>query len=75
MVYGLGFESCHEAVGLPKLTAMLSSQGGAYLTLLNTIANMGVILPKLAIFAAIDWLSARTCVGASSPLPSSACPS
>ena len=49
-------------------------QGGAYLTLLNTVANMGVILPKLAIFAAIDWLSARTCVGSSSPVSAAACP-
>ena len=39
-------------------------QGGAYLTLLNTIANMGVTLPKLAIFAVMDLLSDRTCVGA-----------
>ena len=42
----------------------LRLQGGAYLTLLNTIANMGVTLPKLAIFAVMDLLSDRTCVGA-----------
>ena len=59
----------------PALTACWRLlQGGAYLTLLNTVANMGVILPKLAIFAAIDWLSARTCVGSSSPVSASACP-
>lgn len=40
------------------------SQGGAYLTLLNTIANMGVTLPKLAIFAVMDLLSTRSCIGA-----------
>ena len=38
--------------------------GGAYLTLLITIANMGIILPKLAIFALMDWLTERECVGA-----------
>ncbi|KAK9809613.1 hypothetical protein WJX73_007530 [Symbiochloris irregularis] len=37
------------------------AMGGAYLTLLNTIANMGVILPKLGIFALIDALTSRQC--------------
>jgi len=31
--------------------------GGAYLTLLNTIANIGVVVPKFFIYAAIDWLT------------------
>jgi len=35
--------------------------GGAYLTLLNTIANMGTILPKLAVFWLIDALSHNGC--------------
>lgn len=35
--------------------------GGAYLTLLNTIANMGVILPKTPLFAAMDWLTFSQC--------------
>ena len=48
-------------------------QGGSYLTLLNTISNMGVILPKLAIFASIDWLSTRACIGTDAVLPASAC--
>jgi PAT family acetyl-CoA transporter-like MFS transporter 1 len=46
--------------------------GGAYLTLLNTIANMGVILPKTPVFALIDALTSSTCrdaKGASLPLP------
>ena len=47
---------------LMRLTRLL--QGGAYLTLLNTIANMGAALPKLAIFAVMDLLSDRACVGA-----------
>jgi Acetyl-coenzyme A transporter 1 len=47
-----------------RLTLLPLLQGGAYLTLLNTIANMGVTLPKLAIFAVMDLLSDRTCVGA-----------
>jgi hypothetical protein len=35
--------------------------GGAYLTLLNTLANIGVVVPKLGIFAAIDALTIRRC--------------
>jgi Acetyl-coenzyme A transporter 1 len=50
--------------GAVDATLLLLLQGGAYLTLLNTIANMGVTLPKLAIFAVMDLLSDRTCVGA-----------
>lgn len=37
------------------------AMGGAYLTLLNTIANMGVILPKTPLFAAMDWLTFSQC--------------
>lgn len=37
--------------------------GGAYLTLLNTIANVGVILPKTPIFALIDALTSSRCLG------------
>lgn len=42
------------------------SMGGAYLTLLNTIANFGVVVPKLGIFAAIDFLTVRRCLKATS---------
>eukprot|EP00882_Tetradesmus_deserticola_P021387 GHRQ01023158.1.p1 GENE.GHRQ01023158.1~~GHRQ01023158.1.p1 ORF type:complete len:167 (+),score=56.78 GHRQ01023158.1:344-844(+) len=35
--------------------------GGAYLTLLNTIANMGIILPKIGLYAAMDWLTVSSC--------------
>jgi hypothetical protein len=35
--------------------------GGAYLTLLNTIANMGVVLPKTPVFALIDALTVVKC--------------
>lgn len=38
-----------------------AGMGGAYLTLLNTIANMGVILPKTPLFAAMDWLTFSQC--------------
>lgn len=38
-----------------------SGMGGAYLTLLNTIANMGVIMPKTPLFAAMDWLTFSQC--------------
>jgi Acetyl-coenzyme A transporter 1 len=37
------------------------TMGGAYLTLLNTLANVGVVVPKLAVFAAIDLFTARRC--------------
>jgi PAT family acetyl-CoA transporter-like MFS transporter 1 len=37
--------------------------GGAYLTLLNTLANVGVVVPKLFVFWAMDALTARRCVG------------
>ena len=39
------------------------TMGGAYLTLLNTLANVGVVVPKLAVFAAMDFLTARRCSG------------
>jgi PAT family acetyl-CoA transporter-like MFS transporter 1 len=35
--------------------------GGAYLTLLNTLANIGVVIPKLGMFAAIDGLTWKRC--------------
>lgn len=37
------------------------AMGGAYLTLLNTLANVGVIVPKLGVFAAMDALTVRRC--------------
>lgn len=39
--------------------------GGAYLTLLNTVANLGVTLPKLFIFAGrlAGGLSVLVCIG------------
>ncbi|KAI8473191.1 MAG: acetyl-coenzyme A transporter 1-domain-containing protein [Monoraphidium minutum] len=45
--------------------------GGAYLTLLNTIANMGVILPKTPLFALMDALTSSSCrpPGGGPPLP------
>ncbi|KAK9804906.1 hypothetical protein WJX72_011247 [[Myrmecia] bisecta] len=48
--------------------------GGAYLTLLNTIANIGIIVPKLAIFALMDVLTKRECQGAKPGLDQFACP-
>jgi MFS transporter, PAT family, solute carrier family 33 (acetyl-CoA transportor), member 1 len=49
--------------------------GGAYLTLLNTIANMGVILPKGPLFAAMDGLTHSACISAAgAELPALACP-
>lgn len=39
--------------------------GGAYLTLLNTLANIGVVIPKLGMFAAIDGLTWKRCMNGS----------
>ena len=41
--------------------AIAAAMGGAYLTLLNTIANMGVILPKTPLFAIMDKLTISSC--------------
>jgi len=38
--------------------------GGAYLTLLNTIANMGYILPKTPLFYLMDALTTTSCTAA-----------
>lgn len=35
------------------------SMGGTYMTLLNTISNMGGAWPKVVIFWAVDWLSCK----------------
>lgn len=45
------------------------SMGGAYLTLLNTIANLGITLPKIFIFAAMDWMTVRQCRPLSPEVP------
>ena len=37
------------------------SMGGAYLTMLNTVANIGVVVPKIAIFALIDFATTKQC--------------
>lgn len=35
--------------------------GGAYLTMLNTIGNLGITLPKIGVFAMMDALSYSEC--------------
>jgi hypothetical protein len=35
--------------------------GGAYLTMLNTISNIGITLPKIGVFALMDALSLNAC--------------
>lgn len=40
-----------------------SSMGGTYLTLLNTIANLGSAWPKFFVFMLIDRLTLQSCVG------------
>lgn len=35
------------------------TMGGAYLTMLNTVANIGVVVPKVAIFALIDLMTIK----------------
>ena len=53
----------------------LTGMGGAYLTLLNTIANMGVILPKTPLFAAMDLLTISSCRDSSGKIvPKLSCP-
>ncbi|KAG6552163.1 hypothetical protein Mapa_006265 [Marchantia paleacea] len=42
-----------------------SSMGGTYLTLLNTIANLGSAWPRIFVFILLDWLTVQKCVGAS----------
>ncbi|KAG2442242.1 hypothetical protein HYH02_009726 [Chlamydomonas schloesseri] len=46
------------------------AMGGAYLTLLNTIANMGYLLPRTPMFWLMDVLTVPRCTAAS-PSPSS----
>lgn len=36
--------------------------GGTYLTLLNTLANLGGTWPKLMVMSAVDWFTWRQCV-------------
>jgi PAT family acetyl-CoA transporter-like MFS transporter 1 len=40
------------------------TMGGAYLTMLNTIANIGVVVPKVAVFALIDLATVKNCPNA-----------
>lgn len=39
-----------------------TTMGGAYLTMLNTVANIGVVVPKVVIFALIDLFTFKKCV-------------
>ncbi len=48
--------------------------GGAYLTMLNTIANMGTILPKTPLFALIDFLTVPVCRDEIGAVLDEACP-
>lgn len=50
-------------------------QGGAYLTLLNTIANMGIILPKAPTFYLMDMLTHSACLAPAANAPTTATPS
>lgn len=45
------------------------NMGGAYLTMLNTIMNIGITLPQVGVFALVDALSANVCTCASLPAP------
>jgi len=42
--------------------------GGTYLTLLNTIANMGIVLPKLGMFWLMDQLTVTQCISLAGPV-------
>jgi len=50
------------------------AMGGAYLTLLNTIANMGYILPRTPVFWLMDRLTRAACMGPDGKLFDAACP-
>jgi len=52
---------CFTAIG--SFSNMISDpgMGGAYLTLLNTIANMGIILPKAPLYYLVDVLTVTHC--------------
>jgi len=50
------------------------AMGGAYMTLLNTVANMGIVLPKLAMFWAMDALTRRGCQAPGGELLDAPCP-
>ncbi|KAL2621578.1 hypothetical protein R1flu_001783 [Riccia fluitans] len=43
-----------------------SSMGGTYLTLLNTISNLGSAWPRFFVFILLDWLTVQECVAAGS---------
>lgn len=38
-----------------------ASVGGTYMTLLNTMSNLGGLWPKLLVMSAVDWLSIKDC--------------
>ena len=44
---------------------VLNTGAGAYLTLLNTVGNIGITLPKIGLFALMDTLSHHVCECAS----------
>ena len=44
--------------------------GGSYLTLLNTISNLGSAWPKFFVFILIDWLTLQRCIGLPEDRPS-----
>ena len=46
---------------VPLCPLTCPGMGGAYMTLLNTIANMGYILPKSPIFYLIDLFTVTRC--------------
>ncbi|GMH38602.1 hypothetical protein BSKO_06486 [Bryopsis sp. KO-2023] len=48
--------------------------GGAYLTLLNTIANMGFLLPKVLIYWLMDVLTVRHCLAPTGEMWDFQCP-
>ena len=49
--------------------------GGAYLTLLNTIANLGMIFPKVPLFWLMDLLTTRQCQSPDGEAWGESCPS
>jgi hypothetical protein len=47
--------------------------GGTYMTLLNTIANLGVKWPNQVVLFVVDWVTVKGCVGSTSGFEVSEC--
>ncbi|PJF18701.1 hypothetical protein PSACC_01479, partial [Paramicrosporidium saccamoebae] len=58
------FASTVMFVSMSSFFSMISDPavGGTYMTLLNTLTNLGGVWPKLFLMAAVDWFTVHKCV-------------